>query len=64
MSKIDKIIQILDKGDGDILGLSESGKLYELDGNWKYYNNSPVVDNSAVENEMVWPEGFEPMRPK
>ena len=52
MSKIDKIIQILDKGDGEILGLSESGVMYLWDGNWEHYTESPVVDNSAVENPV------------
>ncbi len=58
MSKIDKIIQILDSGCDDILGLSESGRMYkyrpELAGGSLRYNacweleiESPVVDNSA-----------------
>ena len=60
MNKIDKIIQILHKGDGEILGLSESGRMYKYrpplaggslryDACWELEIESPVVDNSAVE---------------
>ena len=63
MSKIDKIIQILHKGDGEILGLSESGVLYKYNAdhtngytgenypaNWESLLESPVVDNSPRED--------------
>ena len=63
MSKIDKIIQIVSNIDGEILGLSESGRMYGF--HTQYYGEgetkthhpaqwileieSPVVDNSACE---------------
>ncbi len=66
MSKIDKIIQIVSNIDGEILGISESGRMYKyyaaLAGGSLRYNacweleiESPVVDNSACEdlNEPV-----------
>ena len=56
MSKIDKIIQITADEPGNILGLSESGKLYILryeKNLWEIKIESPVVDNSACEvNEL------------
>ena len=50
MSKIDKIIQILEF-EGEIVGLSESGVMYTYCGGWTIPIKSPVVDNSACEVE-------------
>ena len=53
MSKIDKIIQITADEPGNILGLSESGKLYILryeKNLWEIKIESPVVDNSACDD--------------
>ena len=49
MSKIDKIIQIIDNGNRTIVGLSESGVMYLWDGNWEHYAESPYREITKIE---------------